>query len=147
MMKPTGALATAGLLLIAARAIDAHHSVTMFDTNTAVTISGTLRRVELVSPHSFLYVEQETPQGPIEWAVEGPPPNRLIRMGIQPDAFTPGAAIEACGYVLKEDAGGRYAEQRVLVAEVLVMPDGVARLWSPYGNHHCQDQNVYTISG
>jgi hypothetical protein len=148
-MKTTKPLAAAVLLLTAARAIDAHHSPTMFDTDTAVTIQGTLLRYELANPHSFLYVEFETVAGRVEWAVEGPGPNQLVRRGIALDAFAPGDVIEACGYALKSDAettGPRYSGKRVLVAEVLVMPDGQARLWSPYGNQHCRDQNKYTIT-
>ena len=140
------ALAAAGLLLMSARTIDAHHAIAMFDIDTAVTIKGRLLRAEINAPHSFLYVEQETPDGPIEWAIEGPAPNQLLRRGIANDAFAAGDAIEACGYVLREGASEAYRGRRVLVAEVLVMADGQARLWSPYGQERCRDQNVYDIA-
>jgi hypothetical protein len=135
--------ATAALLLISVGAI-AHHSPTMFDNTTAVTVKGTIVRFERVNPHSYLYVDQKTADGRVErWAVEGPGVNLQERRGINADLLTVGATIEACGYVLKDDTKG-YASiaiaGRLLVAELVVMPDGQARLWSDYGNRHCRDQ-------
>ena len=145
MYRIVTTMLTSVLVSLAAGTIRAHHSVAMFDTTTAVTIRGALSRIEFANPHSFLYLMQETPEGAIEWAVEGPAPNQLVRMGVERGMFAEGDVIEACGYVLKDDAEVRYAQGRVLVAEVLVMPDGRARLWSPYGNEHCRDRQVYTI--
>jgi hypothetical protein len=137
------ASATASLLLVSARAIDAHHSPTMFDTSKAVTISGTIVRFDAVNPHSLMYVELESSEGPVQWAVEGPGPNQLARRGIAEGALTPGATVEACGYVLKDPQTS--TGRSLLVAEVVVMPDGQARLWSDYGNRHCRDENGYEI--
>jgi hypothetical protein len=145
MKKAILLLAAAGLMLVSARAIFAHHAAVMFDTDTPVTIKGTLRRAEIINPHSLLYVEQVTPDGTIVWAVEGPSTTGLLRRGIDGNVFSEGDVIEACGYVLKDEAANPQAEGRLLVAEVLVMPDGAARLWSPYGNRHCQDQGIYSI--
>jgi hypothetical protein len=142
-MKTGNALVAAGSVLLSAHAIDAHHSVAMFNTDTPVTIKGTLRRAEMANPHSYLFLEQQTPEGRIEWAVEGPAPNQLERKGIDSNAFAAGDVFEACGYVLRDDASGRYAGQRVLVAEVLMLPDGELRIWSPYGQTLCRDQDAY----
>ena len=125
--------------------IEAHHSIASFDTDTAITIRGKLRRTEISAPHSYLFVEQQTESGIVEWAVEGPAPNQLARRGIGEDAFAEGDTIEACGYGLREGVAGPYSGRRVLVAEVLVMADGKARLWSPYGQERCRNQNVYVI--
>jgi hypothetical protein len=145
-IRMTTASAVAAAALIPAMAIDAHHSPAMFDTETAVTISGTVVRLERGNPHSYMYLEQETPEGVIEWAVEGPAPNALLRRGTAPDAVAPGDTVEACGYRLKETAqASRNGRPQLLVAEVVLMPDGVARLWSDYGNTRCRDQNRYTV--
>jgi hypothetical protein len=142
-MNRTIRVLAVAMLLPVSGVILAHHSVAMFDTETAVTVQGKVVRFELTNPHSFVYVEQETREGPIVWALEGPPPNRLEPSGIGPDSFREGDAVEACGYVLKEDAAASYSNRRVLVAEVLVMPGGEPRLWSPYGNKHCRDGGRY----
>jgi hypothetical protein len=133
----------AALLLLLARATEAHHSTSMFDTSKAVTINGTILRFEPANPHSLMYVELESPEGMVQWAIEGPAPNQFARRGIAAAALTPGATVEACGYVLK-DPQTRDGKQ-LLVAEVVVMPNGKALLWSDYGNRHCRDENGYEI--
>ncbi len=146
--KLAGVSAAAVWLLVVAPPTDAHHSAAFFDTDSAVIVSGTVVRFERTSPHSYLYVRQQTPDGPIEWAVEGPAPNLLIRRGTAEGLLEPGDSVEACGYRFKgnaEDAGGRGSH--LIVAELVLMPDGEARLWSDYGNHHCRDQNRYRYRG
>jgi hypothetical protein len=64
-MNRTIGFLTIAMLLPASGAIFAHHSVAMFDTGTPVTVMGQVVRFELSNPHSFLYVEQDTPEGPI----------------------------------------------------------------------------------
>jgi len=143
------AAATSPLALMLAGTTGAHHSPIMFDTTEAITISGTVVRFDQINPHSYLRVELDTPEGPVEWSVEGPSALQFERRGIAPDLFAAGDRIEACGYVLKPGAtaaGATGAEpRRLLVAEVIVMPDGLARLWSPYGNQKCRDQHQYTM--
>ena len=145
MNKTLSLVATLGLTSLSTSAIFAHHSAVMFNTAAPVTIQGTLRRVEIANPHSVLYVEQQTIDGPIVWAVEGPAPNGLYRRGFRSTDFMEGDSYEACGYVLKENVPSLQDGSRRLLAEVLVMPDGAARLWSPYGNERCRDQGIYTI--
>ena len=145
MIRNTLAVTTSGLLLLSSGGILAHHSAVRFNTDAAVTIRGTLSRAEIASPHSMLFVEQETPDGTITWAIEGPAPNALFRRGLNGDNFPEGAVFEACGYVLRDDSEYQRPDARVILAEVLVMPDGSARLWSPYGNERCREQGVYTI--
>jgi len=145
MNKTLSLVAALGLMSLSTSAIFAHHSAVMFNTEAPVTIKGTLRRVEIVAPHSLLYVEQETIDGPIVWAVEGQAPIQLARRGFDSSDFKEGDSYEACGYVLKDDVPSLQDGSRRLLAEVLVMPDGAARVWSHYGNEHCQNQGVYTI--
>jgi hypothetical protein len=144
MNKPLALVAALGLMSMSTSAIFAHHSAVRFNMDEPVTIKGTLRRAEIVAPHSLLYVEQETIDGPIVWAVEGPAPNQLTRRGFVSDDFREGETFEACGYLLRDDAQSQEGK-RLLLAEVLVMPDGSARLWSPYGSEHCRAQGKYTV--
>ena len=149
MKKPNGfvieaiAAAAAGLLL-GATTVLAHHSLASFDTEAAVTISGTIVRFEQVNPHSFLYVDQETSDGIVRWAVEAPAPNLFTRRAIGQEQLVPGLTVEACGYVLRNETPR--PEGRVLVAEVVETADGEAWLWSDYGKRHCREQGRYVIS-
>ena len=131
--------AVVALLIMSAGVIEAHHSLTQIETDTAVTIKGTITRFERVNPHSYLYVDQETADGRVEqWAVEGPSEFQLNRRGLGRDVLKAGETIKACGYVLKVDGQApRGVTSRLLVAERLVMPDGERRTWSDYGHHHC----------
>ena len=145
--RTAAASAAAALLLTSAGRIEAHHAlVPFFDTAKSVTITGTIVRFDRVNPHSYMYVEQQTPEGPVEWAVEAPAPRLLSVRASGQTLLSPGDAVEACGYVLKEaSAGPKGISGRVLVAEVVETSDGTARMWSDYGNHHCRDQNRYAI--
>lgn len=144
MKRTLTVVAAVGLASTSTSAIFAHHSAVQFDNSTPVTIKGTLRRAEIANPHSMLYVEQATPDGTIVWAVEGPAANGLARRGFAGTDFREGETFEACGYVLRDDVRGPDGS-RLLLAEVLVMPDGSARLWSPYGNEHCRAQGTYAV--
>ena len=143
------ALASAGSLL-------AHHSLSKFDTTTAVRIKGVVVRFEQISPHSVLFVDQKGADGQIQrWAVEGPGVFQLTRMGIEPKDLKIGSVIEACGYVMKagmdgqrtfstepislslKDTRPKSVSGRVMDAEMLVMPDGKKIRWSDYGQHLC----------
>jgi hypothetical protein len=144
MNRTLSVIACLGLTSLSTSAIFAHHSAVRFDNTTPVTIKGTLRRAEIAAPHSLLYVEQVTPDGTIVWAVEGPAPIQLTRRGFASDDFREGDTFEACGYVLRDDVRSPDGS-RLLLAEVLVMPDGSARVWSPYGNELCREPGNYTI--
>lgn len=70
------------------RALAAHHSLVQFDTSTPVWLKGTVVRFDRVNPHSRILVEQTKPDGHTErWAVEGPAPNALARLGIGEDSL------------------------------------------------------------
>jgi hypothetical protein len=147
--KKAAAAASVGAVawLISASAIHAHHALgPLFDTDKAVTISGTIVRFERVNPHSYMYVEQETPEGRILWVVEAPAPRLLDLRTAGQNLLSPGSTVEACGYLLKDSSPGPASNRgRVLVAEVVETADGEARMWSDYGNKHCRDQGRYEI--
>src|SRR5438477_5689493 len=76
------------VVLASAGSLVAHHSLSQFDTTTAVWVKGAIVRVELVNPHSILFVDQKAKDGQIQrWAVEGPGVIQLSRMGINKEAL------------------------------------------------------------
>jgi hypothetical protein len=135
------------LTLLSAASLAAHHSIASFDTTTPVRLKGTIVRFHEINPHSFIYMEAPGPDGQSRrWAVEGPSSFQLKRMGIGTDFLRPGAVIEVCGYLHKEnviwqiatpEANGASLAGRLLNAETMVMPDGKERSWGDYGAHRC----------
>lgn len=58
--------------LVLAGPASAHHSVlAVYDTNKVITISGTVAKVEWISPHSFITVNVKDADGKVQkWAFE-----------------------------------------------------------------------------
>lgn len=146
-MKTTMTSCLAGLaLLISAGSLLAHHSLANFDLTEAVRVRGTVVRLHVISPHSFLYVEERLPDGQVRrWAVEGPAGWQLARRNMT-DALKPGDVVEVCGYAPKEATMWQIANPdpfavslpgRLLNGESLVMPDGRLESWGDYGTHKC----------
>ena len=77
-------LAIAATMLITAPA-RAHHSANAeFDTQTVMVITGTLTKLESVSPHSWWYLDVKGPDGKVTpWKLESNSPQGLIRLGVK----------------------------------------------------------------
>ena len=126
-------------------AVIAHHSLARFDTTTPLFIKGTMVRFDRTNPHSRIYVEQKIGDGQMQrWAVEGPAPNALTRMGIDERFLKSGDVIAVCGFVLKAEEPWQPAPPapgsptpapaaRAFSGHLLVLPDGERWLWSDYG--------------
>jgi hypothetical protein len=156
-MKKTITGWIAGVVVFtSAGSLVAHHSLSQFDTTTAITVKGTIVRFELVNPHSILFLDQRGADGKIQrWAVEGPGVTQLKGTGIDKAALKVGDVIEACGYVTREGVESQRTVStepislslksstpksmsgRLMDAELLVMPDGQKQKWSDYGQHKC----------
>jgi hypothetical protein len=90
----TGGL-TVLVALVSTASVLAHHSLANHDTTKAVRVKGTIVQVNLINPHSFIYLEEKTTEGQIRrWAVEGPSTIQLQRMGIAVDALKPGVPAQ-----------------------------------------------------
>ena len=116
-----GAVAVAGLLvLLSDSSARAHHAFAAeFDANKPVHFpDATVTRVQLINPHSWIYVDVKTPDGRVEnWAIEAGSPNILMRRGITKDTVKVGQKIVVEGYQSKD--GSRRANGRDLT-----LPDG-----------------------
>lgn len=133
-------------MLACASSLLAHHSLAQFDTTNAVRVKGAIVRIELVNPHTILFLEQKDASGQTDrWALEGPGIMQLTRTGFDKATFKIGDIIEACGYVSRGAAEYKRTigsdpiriSGRLMDAEMLVMPDGQKRTWSDYGFHKC----------
>src|SRR5215471_14892777 len=135
--KMAAAIATI-LMLALAGPLAAHHSLSEFDTTTAVRVKGVIVLFDRVNPHSILFVDEQSASGHIQrWAVDGPGALQLTRMGIDKEALKAGDVIEVCGYVTRPGVesqrsvstepinflGLKSISGRRLTGEVLVSPD------------------------
>ena len=90
-----------GLVVLAAiTPVAAHHSFAAeFDGSKAVTLRGTIARMEWSNPHAWLHVDVKGPDGKVvSWMVEGGAPNALLRRGWNKDSVAPGTAVIVQGF-------------------------------------------------
>ena len=94
------------LLAIAAHGIPAngHHAFSQeFSVELPVELVGTVSKVELINPHSWIHITVINDAGEEEtWMIEGGSPNSLFRQGITRDTIPIGAELEVSGYQARD---------------------------------------------
>ena len=99
-------IATFGVmgLTLAAVPLRAHHAFTSeFDASKPVKLRGTVTKVELVNPHSWIHIDVKDADGKVtSWAIEGGTPNTLFRLGINRNSLPIGAELLVDGYRAKD---------------------------------------------
>src|SRR5262245_54822161 len=102
-MKKISVWHAALILLVSSASLLGHHALTNFDTTKPVRVKGTVVQVNLINPHSFIYLEEKLPDGSVRrWAVEGPSVVQIDRKGLPKDFLKYGDTIEICGYAPKD---------------------------------------------
>ena len=115
-------------------ALQAHHSMSMFDVSTPIWVQGTVVRYEHRDPHVIVTLDQKTADGEVRrLIVEGPNLLRIKRMGVGPDFLKVGDVIQICGFPFKKAFDESAALRPAIHAHMLVMPDGNRRLFGAYG--------------
>ncbi len=86
--------------------LGAHHSfVAEYETNTPVSLSGTVSRVQWTNPHAWIYLDVSRADGSkATWAVEAGAPNALVRRGWSTIAVPIGTSVLIEGYQAKDGA-------------------------------------------
>jgi hypothetical protein len=82
----------------------AHHAFTAeFDVSKPIKFTGTLKKWDMVNPHSWFYIDVKEADGKvISWAVEGGSPNTLIRLGVTKNTVPQGTELTVEGYRSKD---------------------------------------------
>jgi len=97
-----GVALVAGLLL-ASVPVSAHHSfAAAYDETKPINIQGKIVKVELVNPHSWLWLDVTGADGKVTtWGIEGGPPTNLFRNGVTKASLPLGTEIKLFGYQAK----------------------------------------------
>jgi hypothetical protein len=82
----------------------AHHSFsTEFDAERPVTLQGTVTKVELINPHSWIHIEVVDGNGnTAAWMIEGGSPNALVRRGVTKASIPIGSELLVVGYQARD---------------------------------------------
>jgi hypothetical protein len=104
------ALAAAGLLLAGTGARAHHAFAAEFDVNKPLKLEGTLKKWEMVNPHSWFHVDVK---GTV-WMIEGGSPNQLIRMGVTKNTVAIGTPLVIDAYQAKDGSNKAVGRNFVL---------------------------------
>jgi hypothetical protein len=113
-MKPTSTFvrnaALLGTTLLAAVAAGAHHSAAMFDATKEITLTGTVKEFQWMSPHCWiqLLVTDDAHPGaaPVEWGIEMDNPMGLSRHGWKPGSLKAGDKVVVVAHPLRDGTSG-----------------------------------------
>jgi hypothetical protein len=105
---PSALLAACGWL--AAGPAAAHHSAAMFDAGKEITLTGTVKEFQWMSPHCWiqlLVADGANPNAaPVEWGIEMDNPLGLSRHGWKPGSVKAGDQIVVVAHPLRDGSSG-----------------------------------------
>lgn len=114
-----GATAVLAATLLASLATQAHHSfAAMYDSSKPIRITGKLKKVLWVNPHSQFVLEVKGRDGQVsEWSVEGAGPGTLSRRGFNKGDVKVGDTLTVDGYLARSG-------KRIIDGQRVTLPDG-----------------------
>lgn len=94
----------------------AHHAFSAeFDAEQPIELSGTVTKLELVNPHSWLYLDVKQPDGQVaNWGFEFGAPFSLKEKGVTKATLPVGSTVSVQGFRAKNGKNFGYAVTTVL---------------------------------
>jgi hypothetical protein len=120
-LRTVTVVAIAGVVAAGIASVSAHHSSTMFDHATTMTINGEVVELRWVNPHVSLsingIVKERAEDGRAVWVMEMTSPGNLVRAGgWRRDAVKPGDKVEVEFSPLRDSERKGGALKKVTVA-------------------------------
>lgn len=102
-IRQVAMIASAGAVLAAVPAWAHHAFAAEFDAKKPVHLEGTVSKVELINPHSWIHVDVKGTDGAMSsWMVEAGSPNVLLRRGFTKATIAPGTPVVVEGFQSKD---------------------------------------------
>ena len=89
---------------VAPTAVRAHHAFNSeFDAAKPVKLTGTVKKMEWINPHSWLTIDVKRTDGTIEtWEIEAGAPNAMFRRGFNKNSLPIGTEVVVNGFQAKD---------------------------------------------
>jgi DNA/RNA endonuclease YhcR with UshA esterase domain len=86
--------------------VSAHHSFAAhYDMSNAVTVQGTIAKVQLTNPHSWFFIDVKDADGKTtRWSFEAGTPSGMIRNGYKSSELPPGTMVTITGFKARDKA-------------------------------------------
>ena len=96
--------------LLASALAFAHHSAAMFDAGKEITLTGTVKEFQWMSPHCWIQLlvpdEAHPNAAPAEWGIEMDNPTGLSRHGWKPSSLNAGDHVVVVAHPLRDGTSG-----------------------------------------
>jgi hypothetical protein len=126
-MKRTilAAVTVAGVWLAAAPIFAHHSNAAMYDADKRTVIKGEVTKIQWTNPHSYIYIDVKDASGKVvNWALEGFPPNTLLRTGWKTSMLKTGDVLSVEGATARDGSNH-------LLAREITLPDTKKLYWGP----------------
>jgi len=91
----------------------AHHSfAAQYDRSKAITLKGTVTKLEWMNPHIYFYIDVKEGAHVVNWSIEGGAPSMLYRNGWRTDSLKVGDQVTVDGWLAKD--GSNLANMRTV---------------------------------
>jgi Family of unknown function (DUF6152) len=106
-MRTSLAALACALWLVAAGAVEAHHSAAGIDRTKSVTLVGTVKQFGWTNPHSWMEVDVADDKGStVTWKVEMTSPAYLVKAGWKSTTLKPGDEVKVAVRPMRDGSPG-----------------------------------------